>query len=117
MSSGNVVCNAAGSFTIGLKESTWFKTNLWQDYFYYQWSPAANLQVGGKVGISALLIATGSAIVALPPAIKGSPQLRPSNNILDYLDSAENTDGNLIFDATNKQKASNYNDQTYIVAP
>lgn len=115
-SSGNAVCNAAGSFTIGLKEPTWFKTNLWQDYFYYIWSSAANLEGGGKTGISALLISAGFNLSATEtlPAI---PQSRPSNNITDYLDSAENTDGNFAFEATNKQKSNNYNDQTFIVAP
>ena len=117
LSGSNAACNNAGTFAIGLKEPVWFKQNLWQDYFYYEWSSTANLQVGGKTGISALLVAAGSPVVNLPFAIKGSPQVRPSNNILDYLDSAENTDGNLMFDATAKQKASNYNDQAYIVAP
>lgn len=117
LSGSNAACNNAGTFAIGLKEAVWFKQNLWQDYFYYEWSSTANLQVGGKMGVSALLAATGSTIVNLPFAIKGSPQIRPSNNIADYLDSTENTDGNVIFDATNKLKFSNYNDQTFVVAP
>lgn len=115
--SGNVDCNDLGAFDLGLKQNSWFKDNLWQDYFYYEWSSASNLQVGSKTGIKALLVATGRTIVSAPFATKGSPQIRPSNNIADYLDSPENTDGNLIFDATNKQKTSNYNDQAYIVAP
>ena len=117
LAGGEIKCNDLGTFDLGLKQNSWFKQNFWQDYFYYQWSPTANLQAGGKMGISALLVATGGAIVNLPFAIKGSPQIRPSNSIADYLDSAENTDGNLIFDATNKQKTSNHNDQAYIVAP
>ena len=117
LSGSNPACNSAGTFGIGLKEATWFKNNFWQDYFYYEWSSIANLQAGGKTGISALLVATGKAIVNPPFTVKSTPQVRPSNNIFDYLDSAENTNGNPIFDATNKQKTSNYNDQAYIVAP
>ncbi|MGB7815406.1 MAG: hypothetical protein WBL28_03540 [Methylotenera sp.] len=115
-SGGNAACNAIGSFTIGLKEPIWFKTNLWQDYFYYEWSPTANIQAGAKAGISALLIGAGSALPTTE-ALPAIPQSRPSNNIADYLDSTENADGDFTFDATNKQKTSNYNDQTTIVAP
>jgi hypothetical protein len=44
-------------------------------------------------------------------------QNRPSLSLLDYLDSTENTDGNLQFEAFNKKKSLNYNDQPFIVAP
>ncbi len=101
---GNMICNTSGAFSIGLKEAPWFKANLWQDYFYYEWSPTSNLQSGGKPGISALLVAVGEPIINAPFASKGSAQSRPSSNISDYLDSVENTDGNSIFDAVNKQK-------------
>jgi hypothetical protein len=117
VSGSNPACNSAGTFSIGLKEAAWFKDNLWQDYFYYEWSPLATLQVGVKTGVNALLIGTGENIIVSPYAFKGAAQNRPSNLITDYLDSAENTDGNNIFDATNKQKTNNYNDQTFIVAP
>jgi hypothetical protein len=109
---------------LGLSEPTWFKTNLWQDYFYYQWSPTASLQAGAKTGISALLIGTGSEILNPPYAFKGLPQARPSNMIAEYLDSDENTNGgtpqdltNIKFEAVSKMKVNNYNDQTYIVSP
>ena len=131
LNGANIDCNDIGTFDLGLKQNIWFKDNLWQDYFYYEWSPTAALQVGAKTGVSALLIEVGNAITTPPYATKYIPvspyvastgsQNRPPDNaspsLSDYLDSAENTDGNLIFDATNKQKTSNYNDQAYIVAP
>ena len=117
LAGSNIECNDLGVFNLGLKQNSWFKDNFWQDYFYYQWSSAANLQVGEKMGVSALLAASGNVVVNAPFAIKGSPQVRPSNNIADYLDSVENTDGNLIFDATNRLKFSNYNDQIFVVTP
>lgn len=117
----NAVCSNAGSFNIGLNESSWFKTNLWQDYFYYQWSSASDLQAGARVGISALLIGAGEPIINPPFAVKGAaqsrPPINPSPNLNDYLDSAENTNGDTIFDATNQVKANNYNDQVYLVSP
>lgn len=109
-------CNDMGSFTIGLREPDWFKKNLWQDYFYYEWTPAANLQVGGKTGVGALLISAGGLL----PATEAQPmvlQSRPSGNISDYLDSIQNTNNDLVFDATNRQETNNYNDQAYIVMP
>lgn len=109
-------CNDMGNFTIGLREPDWFKKNLWQDYFYYEWSPAANLQVGGKTGVGALLISTG-AMLASTEAQPLVLQSRPSININDYLDSIQNTNNDLVFDATNRQKSNNYNDQAYIVMP
>lgn len=112
---GNIACNDAGAFSIGLKESAWFKDNAWQDYFYYQWSPNANLQSGIKKGLGALLIATGNTITNSPFSAKGAAQSRPSSIINDYLDSAENTDDNYTFDASSRPKSKNYNDQTYIV--
>lgn len=111
------VCNGVGTLTIGLRESDWFKTNLWQDYFYYEWSPTVNLQSGAKTGIAALLIGVREPIVNPPYAAKGAPQVRPSPNLDDYLDSVENTDGDNIFDATNKIKSNDYNDQVFVVAP
>ena len=117
----NAACNNAGSFNIGLNEAGWFKTNLWQDYFYYTWSSASDLQAGARVGISALLIGAGEPIINPPFAAKGAPQSRPPINLLpsldDYLDSAENTNGDTIFDATNQAKTNAYNDQVFVVAP
>lgn len=115
-SGSNPACNNDGVFGIGLKEAAWFKDNLWQDFFYYTWSSPASLQVGGKTGIDALLVAANATLNATEaqPLIM---QSRPSNIITNYLDSAINTDNNFIFDDTNKPKANNYNDQTFIITP
>lgn len=121
LAGSSAACNGMGTFTIGLKEAVWFKENLWQDYFYYAWSLMADLQSGSKTNIGALLLAVGEPIIYEPYASKGGAQNRaptnPTPNLNDYLDSAENTDGNAIFDAINKQKTNNYNDQTFIVEP
>jgi hypothetical protein len=106
--SSAAVCNGAGEFDIGLKEPTWFKSNLWQDYFYYHQSSLANLQVGTKTGVSALLVGASSIIGA---------QTRPSTLIEDYLDSPENTNGDNVFDAIGTLRTNVYNDQSFIVAP
>ena len=121
LNSVSVVCNAVGSFKIGLKEPTWFKTNLWQDYFYYHQSSTPILQVGHKpsdpgyqqgeiyhTGIYALIIGTGSILVR---------QTRPSSFVADYLDSPENTNGDSVYDAIGTVRNVNYNDQSFIVAP
>ncbi|MES2580587.1 MAG: hypothetical protein V4552_08570 [Pseudomonadota bacterium] len=109
-------CNDSSDFTIGLKEPQWFKENLWQDYFYYEWSPTSALRVGEKTGVSAILISAGS-LLTLTEAQPSSSQERPSSNLRNYLDSVQNTNNDSIFDATNKQKTNHYNDQTYIVIP
>ena len=106
-----VVCNDAGTFSIGLK-TTWFKTNLWQDYLYYEWSAASNLQLGTKAGLTAILINTGD----VKTNEFGWSQSRPSSDIRDYLDSIENTNNDSAFDAANKRKTNNYNDQPFVVA-
>ena len=106
-------CNGAGSFHVGLKEPTWFKTNAWQDYFYYEWSAVNNIQAGLKTGISALLVGVGEPIQAETNRIQG----RPSADIRDYLDSIENTNGDLVFDATNKAQTEQYNDLLFLVYP
>jgi hypothetical protein len=111
-----VECNDAGDFKIGLNEPDWFKESLWQDYFYYEWSSSANLQAGDKAGIDALLISVGG-ILAATEAQPAIAQVRPSNDINDYLDSIENTDNDLSFDAVHKQKSNLYNDQIYIISP
>ena len=110
-------CNNIGNFSIGLRESDWFKTNLWQDYFYYQWSLANDLQVGTKLGVSAILVGAGEPVINPPFSVKGAAQIRPSSNLDDYLDSTENINGNNVFDATNRINTDNYNDQIFIVAP
>jgi hypothetical protein len=125
---GTVTCTGAGTFVSPVTNCTstkkwienlplWFLANRWQDYIYYTRSPTSSLESGGRTGVSALLVSAGAPIVDAPFSFKGSPQSRPSNNIADYLDSAENTDGDSVFDATNKQKTHIYNDQVFIVAP
>ena len=106
-------CNGEGSFHVGLKEPTWFKTNAWQDYFYYQWVAGSNIQAGLKTDISALLVGVGEPIQAETNRI----QVRPSADIRDYLDSIENTNGDLVFDATNKAQTEQYNDLLFLVYP
>ena len=101
-------CNNAGTFSIGLNEPTWFKQNLWQDYIYYEWSVASNLQFGSKANLTAILLNAGQA---------NAGQTRPSLVTLDYLDTVENTNGDNIFEASNKQKTDVYNDQAFVVAP
>lgn len=120
----NVNCNGNGTFTIGLNEATWFSDNLWQNFFHYRWSSAADIQVGlaGAIGtrhnLQAVVISSGAPITSAPFASKGAAQIgAPSANLDDYLDSDENTDGDTEFDATNKSHTSSYNDQVFIVDP
>ncbi|MES2013050.1 MAG: hypothetical protein V4445_04800 [Pseudomonadota bacterium] len=117
VSGSNAVCNASGSFRVGLNLPLWFSQNIWQDDFYYQWSPASDLQFGSHGAIAALVIGTGSVITNTPFTAKGSAQTRPSSNLTDYLDSIENTNGNMLFDAIGTVRNSSYNDQMFIVAP
>ena len=105
---GKVTCSDVGSFSIG-----WFKNNFWQDFFYYQQAATPILQVGTKTGITALLVATGAPLVSE----MGVNQTRPNSTIDHYLDSAENTDFDLVFDALNKRASNVYNDIPFIVAP
>ncbi len=113
----NVECTSSGSFDVNLKLPSWFTDNLWQDYFYYHRSNTSSLLAGTQGSIKALVIGAGARITSAPFASKNSPQSRPSSNINDYLDSAENTNGDLLFEATNKPLSSSYNDQVFIVAP
>ena len=112
-----ITCNDADQFNIGLDLPPWFNENSWADFLYYEWTNSNNIQLGQRTGISALLVATGKAILNPPFTVKSSPQVRPSNNILDYLDSAVNADNNQTFDSITKLKSINYNDQPFIVAP
>lgn len=117
-SGSSVRCEGgAGSFSIGLKENSWFKDNYWQDYFYYAWSSTSNIQLGGKPNLSAILIGAGDVITTPPYAAKGASQVRPSSNLNDYLDSAENLDGDFVYDSTQASRNSTYNDQSFIIAP
>ncbi len=113
VSSNQAVCMSAGQFTVGLKEPTWFKANLWEDYLYYEWSATPNIQLGARSGLSAILINAGNTNVSEI----GRVQNRPSSDIRDYLDSTENTNNDTIFDTSNKQKTINYNDQPFVISP
>lgn len=135
--SSTVTCNGSGSFSspsCSIPTFTgfpaWITTNKWQDYFYYELSSnctstnhancstaTPQLTVGLKTGVQSLLVSTGKSITSPPYASKGSAQSRPSCSINDYLDSAENTDGNLVYDARNTPRTSSYNDQIFIVSP
>lgn len=117
ISGTRAVCNNAGMLAIGLKEPDWFKTNLWQDYFYYEWSPLiANLQAGLTTGVDAILISAGDRLAITEARPTGSPNPSTSD-ITYYLDSIENTNNDLVYDAVNKQKSNLYNDQVYIISP
>jgi hypothetical protein len=112
--------------------TAWFTDNNWQNFIYYAISNncsaastgcgAADLTVGTRNNVHAVVIASGITLPATEAL--AVPQVRPSGNIADYLDSLVNTDGgtvtdptNIIFDATSKMKANDYNDQSLIVAP
>lgn len=123
-SGSNADCTNVGTFKIGLNLPTWFTDNLWQNYFYYHWSAASDLQVGtvGSIGykqnVQAILTGTGAPIATAPFAYKGAAQTgAPSTSLDDYLDSDENTDEDNQFEATSKIRNSSYNDQVFIVAP
>lgn len=99
---------------------SWFEANDWQDYIYYTISrgAASPMTVGTKTGVTALLATTGRAIDNAPFAeMKAALQSRVSCDVVDYLDSSSNADGDEIYDATNKPRTLNYNDQLFIVAP
>ena len=108
-----IQCNAEGDFQIGLREAEWLKQNNWQQYLYYAWSSTRQLQVGNQQHIAALLIAVGAPIHS-EMAVN---QVRPSSLIADYLDSAENTDGDAIYESVLKKASANYNDVISIVSP
>lgn len=97
---------------------SWIINNRWYEYFYYVNSRSGlPLTVGTKPNVDALLVGTGSPIIAPYIASKGVDQLRPSCNLNDHLDSSENTNADVVFDAINKGRTQNYNDHSYIVAP
>jgi hypothetical protein len=50
-------------------------------------------------------------------AAKPTVQVGPSNNVIDYLDSIENTDNDFVYDGAGTPRNSTYNDQVIIVAP
>ena len=124
-----VTCNGSSS-TVNMGYScteqintlpAWFSANRWQDSVFYQLTRPTNIlgiNVGSKT-TGATVITSGSNIINTPFAAKNSAQIRPSCAINDYLDSAENVDVDVppVFEATSKLRASNYNDQTFVVSP
>ena len=82
---------------------------------------SATITVGNKT-TEASVITVGRAIDSAPfVASKGAIQTRPSCNALNnYLDSVENVSINApnnIYDATSALRSTNYNDQSFVVAP
>ena len=124
--SRTVTCNGASSLvTLGYSCTeriatlpAWFNANRWQDNVYYELKRVGditNITVGIKNARSAVIVA-GAPILNSFTA-KGTPQVRPSCALNDYLDSAENVSINSIYDATSKLRMNNYNDQTLMVSP
>ncbi|PKO91108.1 MAG: hypothetical protein CVU15_11970 [Betaproteobacteria bacterium HGW-Betaproteobacteria-1] len=99
---------------------TWIISNRWYEYFYYRTSrgEAGNLTTGTRDDVTAMLIGTGGSLLAPAVAVsKGADQVRPSCEVNDYMDSIENADEDLVFDAHYLRRNTNYNDRVYIVAP
>lgn len=97
----------------------WFVESLWQDFMYYVISGdcsfatpgclvGGNITVGTQTNVNALLVFTGATLAG---------QIRPNNNLANYLDSVENTDGDFVFDAVGTPLTNIYNDQMLIVEP
>ena len=116
----------------------WFNDNSWGDYMIYnvaadctQPTPAVfpfvncggasgiRLAAGSVANARALLIGAGPAIVTAPFAASrpGLAQVRPSSLLADYLDSLENTNADVRYDAPTAPLARSFNDKTVVVAP
>lgn len=118
----------------------WFYANGWRHYLFYTLasncnpttsacngaSPTGWLNEGNTPQRRALVISTGPALGStncngLPRSQGGSPAtpfgLRPSNNVCDYLDSLQNTNGDKTFDPHNTPSSNSYNDKTFVIAP
>jgi hypothetical protein len=96
---------------------SWFVVNGWDDLLFYavssnctQGSACATgtLRVGAVENVNALVISTGAALTG---------QDRTILNLTGYMDSPENTDADLVFDAVGTPITSTYNDQMFIVKP
>lgn len=100
----------------------WFNQNKWGEYLYYQMTRPEDttaFTVGNKTS-GAIIATVGRPINSAPYASSkaGVAQTRPSCNALNnYLDTLENSDGNTPFEPSYKQRAANYNDQTFVVSP
>lgn len=118
--SGGLGCGDA-AFNAGASAlSAWITTNRWHEYFYYRISrgEADSLTTGARDDVAAMLVGSGTPLLAPSVAAsKGGDQVRPSCEVNDYLDSNENADEDLVFDAHYLRRNSNYNDRVYIVAP
>ena len=117
---------AFNSATTNSALPVWFTANSWQNYLFYsvsnncvigQLCNIPDIQVGGKLAVEAMLASVGSPIISAPFAVKGSAQTGSGCDVEDYLDSTENTNSDISFEASNKQRATNYNDQTFVVTP
>ncbi|MGJ8619841.1 MAG: hypothetical protein ACSHWN_05870 [Methylophilaceae bacterium] len=95
----------------------WFEYNGWDGLLFYAVSSnctqgsacaAGTLSVGVIENVNALVVSTGAAL---------SGQSRAVLNLAGYMDSLENTDADLVFDAVGTPLTNIYNDQIFIVAP
>ena len=126
---GTVTCTGIGGFNSPVSNCShpkpglanlplWITDNEWQNVMYYLISEdctysapgcaEGHLTVRAKTNNHALVISAGSTL---------GTQARPSNLISDYLDGADNTNGDNVFDALGLSKGSTYNDQIFVVAP
>jgi type II secretory pathway pseudopilin PulG len=133
---GSVTCTGSGDFSSPRSSCSdsrpglanlprWFTVGLWQHYIYYSIASdctsavsgckAAGLTVGARNNVDAVVIAAGSTLGKT--TAKPTVQVRPSNNVIDYLDSIENTDNDFVYDGAGTPRNSTYNDQVIIVAP
>lgn len=106
----------------------WLVQNGWEGFLYYALSPdcsnngpdrgckTAVITSGVELNINAILIATGTTL-SQTELVPTYSQNRPSNDIRDYLDSLENTNGDYVYDAKSKLKTNIYNDQLFILTP
>ncbi len=118
--SGTVTSYNNSDADFGATLPLWFKTNLWQNYVYYQMTRPASITLSaGTRSAEAVVMTVGRPIDAAPFALsKGAAQARPSCNALNnYLDSIENSNGDSVYEATSTQRNPSYNDQTFLVTP
>jgi hypothetical protein len=114
---------ASGSVTIRISWlKSWFFDNSWQNYVYYAMSKTpGTFTVGARNNVDALLLTTGKAITSSPYVESKLSLSAQSRNLScspdDYLDSAENENGDSIYDVSSKPRKANYNDQMFIVSP